>query len=384
MVGSSVDPQVLRIFFVFTNFYLLSCFPVSQHPDMKKFRKHCEVQIELLDAIINKTMYSILLEQEQLLTQLHFPFFTNNFIQQLTSRLNQRKTFLQNRNFQELNNKFFFETSTNQDLLYQQKVICSLLSIRLSVVQQNRYKSLSSQRNNFTPMTTVQQQQQQVQQSQALPMDVIPVTMVNEPVIEEPQPLFEGEGMYGPASNDPENQSRQFSDDASVYSSEQSHDGSGGGGAGRRRRKRRRPSRGNIRSDGTFGSYDENFSHPQSYSSPGGDGDYYEGNQGDFVASSDYPLLTRQYSNTYSEASIDDYTQSVYQQDVMLNNILMNYDEQNDNDYASNDSQLVMPMMTEANGDSLYSGIPPNSEVSSNNDEDDSVLFQELKQIIQK
>jgi hypothetical protein len=346
---------------------------------MKKFRKHCEVQIELLNAIINKTMYSILLEQEQLLNQLHFPFFTNNFSQQLTNRLNQRKVFLQNRNFQELNSKFFFETSTNQDLLYQQKVVCSLLSIRLSLVQQNRYKSLSMQRNNNpAPMLAVQQQLQQPPAVTATVQN--PVMMANEPVMEEPEVVFEGQGIYGPASNQPEQLSRQFSDDGSIYNSEQSYDGSRGGG--RRRRKRRRPSRGNIRSDGTFGSYDEN--QQQSYSSPGGDGDYYEGDQGDFVTSNDYPLLTRQYSNTYSEASIDDYTQSVYQQDVMLNNILMNYDEQNDNDYTNRDSQLLMPMMTEENGDPLYSGIQQRGEISNNNDEDDSALFQEIKQIIQR
>jgi hypothetical protein len=66
---------MLRILSELTHICFLLRFLVLQ-ADRKQFETRVDVQLELLHSIINKTLYTLLLEQQSLLTKLKFPQFT--------------------------------------------------------------------------------------------------------------------------------------------------------------------------------------------------------------------------------------------------------------------------------------------------------------------
>lgn len=353
-------------------------------------------------------MFSILIEQEQILADLHFPFFTGNFIHQLNDVLHQKKIALQNRQYHEINaTKTFFHAVINQDLLYQQKILCSLLSIRFQHLEQLRYQKRRTSGN--TPNNKQGNFFKTQQQTVAL-MQRGGVT--NTQAISPQQLSLEPKLVPG-------NEFIQSNNNVTINtegmelahtSSEDYYESGGGDGRGKRRKRRRRSRNMQHHSLHQYGPQpgenDNYYNHNEDYSN-----DYEDGsetpNSGvdqivseeDFVQSSDYPMLTRQYSNNYSDASISSYTQSVYQNDVMMQDLLHgngNNVQQEDMNYQSSEGVGIVDDQTqgEYNQQLMYGNNVENNNfmmeqqmsggMNDNDEEDPAALFEELRSIIQK
>lgn len=97
--------------------------------DLKRFQNRSYVQRELLHAIVNKIMYSILLEQERALIQVGFPQFTSDVVAKLESCLNYSKQLISSNANQ---NVFDHEPQLERAILRQRVFVCALLSVRLN------------------------------------------------------------------------------------------------------------------------------------------------------------------------------------------------------------------------------------------------------------
>jgi hypothetical protein len=325
---------------------------IAQTPEMKKFRKHCEVQIELLNAVINKIMFSILMEQVKLLNDLNFPLLHSDFYMSLMSSFSLKKSNLLTRGKESLLSNAFFEEKINTTLLSQQKLLCAVFSIRLTTIQESRFKTLAMQRNpQVTPShaAVAQQQQQQIHQGvshvnihpnnseQTVPMDAsqpvpnevsknVPIAVKQEPLDEEEQ--------------------QQDADGGMELSRLPSEDFDDTPGSDRKKRKKRRIH------------YGDNDDHHHEDPSVG--------------------HLTRQYSNTYSEASIDDYSQNAHHQDTMMQDIL-------ESKNMGDPNQLEQPQQQWAeDSTNRYIEAMEMGTQQEGFDDDAASLFQELKSIIQK
>ena len=90
--------------------------------DRKRFQNRCNVQKEVLMSIVNKTMYSLLLDQCKVLNELKFPRCSNDLIERIET--NNNKCL----NSNEIN-------SYDKDLMHAintlQRYCCSMLSLRI-------------------------------------------------------------------------------------------------------------------------------------------------------------------------------------------------------------------------------------------------------------
>jgi hypothetical protein len=303
-----------------------------QTHEMKRFRKHCEVQSELLQAIINKIMFSILMEQEKLLSEMNFPFFSPNFYSQLINAYSMKRSSLLQKGKEGYLKEYaasgghFFGEKIHQTLLSQQKILCAVFSLRYNGIQQNRLKLLTQQRS----MSYAQQQQLQqrginnFQQQQQPVMNQMPSSSFPRAMVETSQPMEQVPRQL------------QFAEQGVEMTRLPSDETDNAPGSARKRAKKRRRATGS-----NFGSHDEDMEEEDL-------------------------SLQRQYSNTYSESSIDNYSESVFQNDVMMQHIL------------SSDQ----PFPDQANMDLQEDGV----NVGDNPvvDEEAANLFNELKAIIQK
>lgn len=82
----------------------------------------CAVQRELLQAVINKVLYTLLLEQQRILVTLQFPRFSKTFL----PRIENMSLFTTAPNASSL-----FEDLTTREIVSQRKFVCALLSLRL-------------------------------------------------------------------------------------------------------------------------------------------------------------------------------------------------------------------------------------------------------------
>jgi hypothetical protein len=349
---------------------------IAQTPEMKKFRKHCEVQIELLNAVINKIMFSVLMEQVKLLSDLNFPLLHSDFYMSLMSSFSLKKSNLLTRGKESLLANAFFDEKINTTLLSQQKLLCAVFSIRLNTIQEIRFKTLAMQRNpQGTPSHAVvaqQQQQQQVQQGishvnihpnnsqQTVPMDA------NQPVPHDQVPKNVPIAVKQEPQDEEEQQ--QYADGGMELSRLPSEDFDDAPGSERKKRKKRR------RSNNMLGSHEEDFPPtPESGNFQYGDNDHHHHHHEDPSVGH----LTRQYSNTYSEASIDDYSQNAHHQDTMMQDIL---ESKNIHD----ELEQPQPQQWVEDNTNRYIEAMEIGTQQEGFDDDAASLFQELKSIIQK
>ncbi len=99
------------------------------------------MQKELLNAVVNKTMFALLIEQQLCLAELNFPRFSLNFVDRL------EKYITPHRGTQTVNDKKNkdFEFSQIVDIIKSQsQLVCALLSIRLTSIQKERTKQQTS------------------------------------------------------------------------------------------------------------------------------------------------------------------------------------------------------------------------------------------------
>lgn len=84
----------------------------------------CAVQREVLYATINKTLFSLLMEQQRLLCELRFPRFSAAFIDNLS--LAPKACAAAGPSLQS-----FFDPAAMAELAQQQRLVCAVLSVRL-------------------------------------------------------------------------------------------------------------------------------------------------------------------------------------------------------------------------------------------------------------
>jgi hypothetical protein len=90
--------------------------------DRKRFQNRCNVQKEVLMSIVNKTMYSLLLDQCKVLNELKFPRCSNDLIERIES--NNNKCL----NSNEINS---YDKELTQAINTLQRYCCSMLSLRI-------------------------------------------------------------------------------------------------------------------------------------------------------------------------------------------------------------------------------------------------------------
>jgi hypothetical protein len=97
--------------------------------EQRRLQNRCEVQRELLAAIINKTMFSMLVEQQQMLADMRFPGFSISFADSLKAVPRQNM-------LASSSTTSFFEENITKEIQKQQTLVCALLSVRLLNVSQ--------------------------------------------------------------------------------------------------------------------------------------------------------------------------------------------------------------------------------------------------------
>lgn len=100
------------------------------------------IKKELIHSIINKTMFSILLEQERVLSEINFPHFNRNIIEKIEDFIRRKKNAITGGS----NIEVLFDPNLIQEIMLQSGLICGLLSLRLNALnsihisRQNRFK----------------------------------------------------------------------------------------------------------------------------------------------------------------------------------------------------------------------------------------------------
>ncbi len=130
-------------------FYVYLCVSPPQ-TDIVRFHMRHAVQKELLNAVVNKTMFALLIEQQSSLAELSFPRFTTQFVDRL------EKFVTPVRSAQTVNDKKNKDTefaAIVEHIKSQQVLVCALLSIRLNAVSSERNKQQSSQKAQRTALS---------------------------------------------------------------------------------------------------------------------------------------------------------------------------------------------------------------------------------------
>lgn len=92
------------------------------------------MQKELLNALINKIMFLLLLDHQKALANIGFPKFSENFIEKLESSLNNRKININDSNTSDYDD---FVVNTISE---QRQLVCALISYRLNAIADERNK----------------------------------------------------------------------------------------------------------------------------------------------------------------------------------------------------------------------------------------------------
>jgi hypothetical protein len=321
----------------------------AEHTDIIKLRKRAVVQTELFIALINKTMYSLLIEQEKMLSEIAFPGFSRNFVLSMETALNQRKSVLQQGNTNALKNMPFFDANMAKEIAQQRKFVCALLSIRLNMLQDRRLKQRagSMSQGRSKPLTPTNQRQQsagtdlsfaeskEVESDRTTPEKAIPRGERSDTISSEMS-----EAMTSPAEGDD-----LAGDDPSTPRSVSD---------GRKKKRRRRT----MVSSSVIEGFDSSDSLHADGMDIGEDG-------------VDAPLLKRQFSNTYSDSSIDSYSQSLIQQENFL--------DQLNQQYVLQSEASTIPAIFNAEDLEATATTAMDRE----DDEDDSAMLDQIKAIME-
>lgn len=112
--------------------------PVCPQTEVSRLRSRCEVQKELLNAAINKTMFALLIEQQAALCELHFPRFSPAFVDRLRKYVSAPHSTKGAP--PSATSQAEFE-SLSQQVQGQQVLVCALLSVRLGQVHSERSRA---------------------------------------------------------------------------------------------------------------------------------------------------------------------------------------------------------------------------------------------------
>ena len=134
----------------------------KQLVELERFRSHCNMQQELLYALINKSLFALLIEQQNILSSIGFPSFSLSFIDKLLNHISQLKGKSMGSSS---SSKVSFELDGMiiSQLSLQRTLVCALLSIRLRFTippitqhnqhnQQHLHLNTNNNDNNINPI----------------------------------------------------------------------------------------------------------------------------------------------------------------------------------------------------------------------------------------
>jgi hypothetical protein len=108
----------------------------KQQVELERFHSHCNMQQELLYALINKSLFALLIEQQNILSSIGFPSFSSSFIDKLLNHISQLKGKSMaggSSSSGSSSSKVSFELDSMivSQLSLQRTLVCALLSVRL-------------------------------------------------------------------------------------------------------------------------------------------------------------------------------------------------------------------------------------------------------------
>lgn len=104
---------------------------LKHHPEVVNIDKKYKTQHQLLHVLINKTLYHLLLEQQKILLQIDFPYFSTSFLRKLELTILSNKDAISTISS---NNSSFFDSSIIEIIKKQRKLINVLLYLRLRLL----------------------------------------------------------------------------------------------------------------------------------------------------------------------------------------------------------------------------------------------------------
>lgn len=121
----------------------------KQHGEVLRFRNHCAVQQELLHALVNKALFTLLLEQQIQLAAIGFPRFSSAFVEKLKLYIQGRKKSANNHHKTEI------DAALVQQIASQQELLCAFLSVRLNTVSVERARAAQLARPRLSRAASV-------------------------------------------------------------------------------------------------------------------------------------------------------------------------------------------------------------------------------------
>lgn len=256
------------------------------------------MQRELLNSIINKTMFAILIEQQKILSQIGFPRFNLQFVDALQNFIENRKSIPAGPGAgtgagaatQKASVEFEYSTAIVETLSWQRRLVCGFLSLRMAAVSEERSR-LQAAANRMRVATRAGGNHELYSSTSNRPPRINSVTAnaaaaaVNGTEDRELTPV-------SPASSEDASgfdSDPQAADSADYYSME----------AKKKRRKRRL----NVQTQDFGGNGDEEMnSYDSSNHSYHGGSEWTEGNQSRFANSvqNNYTNNNAVYNNRYS------------------------------------------------------------------------------------
>ena len=100
------------------------------------------MQRELLNCIINKAMFALLMEQQLVLAQVGFPRFNMQFVEALYRFIDSRKVSVGTGTLKQHTPQFEYEFTASilDQIAAQRKLVCGFLSLRMFAVNEDRSK----------------------------------------------------------------------------------------------------------------------------------------------------------------------------------------------------------------------------------------------------
>jgi hypothetical protein len=122
-----------------------------QHTELMIFRNHCAVQQELLHALINKSLFALLVEQQTQLAQLGFPRFSMQIVELL-------KKYIETRKATHNAAKAEFDPALTRQVVVQRELVCALLSVRLHTIHTERSRAAQVTKSKLARAHSIDQE----------------------------------------------------------------------------------------------------------------------------------------------------------------------------------------------------------------------------------
>lgn len=129
----------------------------KQQIELERFHSHCNMQQELLFALINKSLFALLIEQQNILSSIGFPSFSTSFIDKLLNHISQLKGKSMVGSTSSSKISFELDGMIVSQLSLQRTLVCALLSVRLRftippITQHHQHLNININDININPL----------------------------------------------------------------------------------------------------------------------------------------------------------------------------------------------------------------------------------------